>query len=338
MVDEDLVSVVVVAHNEEAHIGACLGSVLAQDYPALHVIVVDGGSTDRTAAAVVAFASADPRVELVRCARIRIPAALNIGLARSRGRWLVRVDAHSTIRPGYVRTAVARLSMGCWAGVGGRKDGVGETAAGRAIAAAMSSRFGVGNSTYHYGTTVTEVDHLPFGAYPVALLREMGGWDESLAANEDYELDYRLRRAGGRLLFDPAMVIDWQCRQTVPELFRQYVRYGRAKADVARLHPSSLSPRHLAAPALCGYLTVAAVVGTRRPRLAGALVAPYPVAVAVAVALTARRLDRATDRAWLPAAFAAMHLGWGLGFWAGLADRDRAAEMRVARERNGGAS
>jgi len=324
---EELVTVLVPARNERRTIAACLGSILGQHYGHLQVVVVDGASTDETPAIVADIAAGDARVELVTEPRPGIPAALNTGLAAARGTWLVRVDAHSTVPPDYVGLAVDRLREGRWGGVGGRKDGVGESAAGRAIAAAMGSRFGVGNSLYHHGTTATHVDHVPFGAYPVALLREVGGWDERLTANEDYELDYRLRRAGHQLLFDPALEIRWQSRQSVGGLAKQYYRYGRGKADVAALHPASLRPRHLAPPAFVAYAAGAVAVAAVRPARGLAMLAPYAAALAAASALTARRLEQPEERAQVPLAFLAMHLPWGAGF---LARAPRALALRRA--------
>lgn len=315
---EDLVTVVIPALNEEHFLGDCLDSVTAQDYGTLQIVVVDGGSNDRTVEVIEQHMTDDPRIELVRNHRPRIPSSLNLALEQARGKWLVRVDAHSTVGPDYVRRAVERLREDSWGGVGGRKDGVGRTSAGRAIAAAMGSRFGVGNSTYHHGTTVQEVDHLPFGAYPVDVVRSVNGWDEDLVANEDFEFDYRLRQAGLRLLFDPAMVIRWHCRQSIGDLFRQYQRYGRGKVDVVQRHPESMSVRHFAPPALVVYLAFAVLVNVRRPRRLLALLAPYLVAVSAASVPTGRKLESWEDRAHVPLAFMAMHIGWGLGFWSGV--------------------
>ena len=315
---EELVTVVVPAADEEGFVGACLDSVTSQDYRNLQILVVDGASTDATVEIVRARMAADPRIDLVDNPRRNIPSSLNLAVGRAKGTWLVRVDAHSTIGPGYVRAAVDRLREGRWAGVGGRKEGVGRTPAGRAIAVAMRSRFGVGNSTYHFGTTTQEVEHLPFGAYPVELVRSLGGWDERLTANEDYEFDYRLRRAGGRLLFDPALVIAWHCRQSIRDLYRQYRRYGKGKVDVMRLHPESMSLRHFLPPVLVVYGAGSALVGIRNPRVLAAML-PYVVAVGVASAQAAGSLQSTAERVRLPAAFLAMHLGWGLGFWSRLA-------------------
>ena len=327
-VTAELVSVIVPARNEERSIGATLDSLRAQEYANLQIIVVDGGSTDDTVGIVRKHMAEDRRVELLHNPRQVIPVALNLALAAARGPWLVRMDAHSTVDPTYVSAAMSRLREGRWGGVGGRKDGVGTTPAGRAIAAALGSRFGVGGSLYHHGDTEQEVDHIPFGAYRTELVRELGGWDERLVANEDFEFDHRLRRSGAVLLFDPRLRIAWQSKQSLRDLYAQYVRYGRGKLDVALLHPGSLRPRHLLPPLLVPYLGIAGVVAARRPRAALAMVAPYGAALAAASAATAATLDDRAARLRVPAAFLAMHVGWGLGVWSRALDLLRARTAR----------
>jgi glycosyltransferase involved in cell wall biosynthesis len=310
--------VVIPARNEEQAIGPCLDAVLAQTEPALQVLVVDGGSTDNTRTVVETYMARDPRVRLLDNPAGIIPKSLNIALAESTAPWLVRVDAHATIPPHYVARIAEHLATGRWGGVGGRKDGVGVTPAGRAIAAVMASRFGVGNSTYHYGTETRTVEHIPFGAYPVAVCRELGGWDERCIVNQDFEFDWRVRESGRELFFDPALSIDWECRQAIGDLFRQYRRYGRGKANVAAMHPKSVRARHLAAPALVASLAGAALIARRHPKLAALAAAPYVAALAVATATTTSEVDP-DARPYVAPAFAAMHLGWGLGFWQGCA-------------------
>ncbi len=311
-----------VAGAEQLEHGSCVASIQAQTHRNLQIIVVDGDSEDATASVVKDIAEADPRVELIVNPQRVIPVSLNMAVQEARARWLVRVDAHATVPPDYVARALEHLVTGRWGGVGGRKDGVGRTAAGRAVAAAMGSRFGVGGSTYHHGTEQRTVEHIPFGAYPVAVIRELGGWDERLRVNQDFEFDYRVRQAGYELLFDPRLRIDWESRQSVSALFSQYRRYGHGKVRVARLHPASLRVRHLTAPALVATVASAAVVGVRRPGRAAAMLAPYVVALGLASARTGRDLDR-DARYWVAPSFLAMHVGWGLGFWKGVAEAAR---------------
>lgn len=314
----DLVTVVVPARDEEAAIEGCLSSILEQDHAALQVVVIDGGSTDRTRAIVETLRARDPRIELLSNPSGQIPVSLNLGLASARGRWLVRVDAHSTVPADYVRVLVGHLASGRWGGVGGRKDGVATTRTGRAIAAALGSRAGVGNSAYHYAELPQPTDHIPFGAYPVGLLRELGGWDDDLVANEDYELDLRIRREGHELLLDPAVRIRWRSKESIGALASQYRRYGRGKADVARKHPGSLGVRHLAAPLLIAGAIPWSIALVLAPWVAAALAAVYALLILGASTAAAARAHDLRLVPTIAAALVTMHVSWGVGFWEGL--------------------
>ena len=317
----DLVTVAIPARNEQQFIGRCLDSLLSQTYRNLEIIVVDSASTDRTRDVALEYAAEDARIIVLAEARASIPAALNAALKAARGRWFVRVDAHSLVPDNYVETLVGHLRSGRWGGVGGRKDGVGATPAGRAIAAAMGSRFGVGNSWYHHATSTRSVEHIPFGAYPTSLLRSVDGWDETIPANEDFELDYRLRKRGHVLLLDPGVVIRWQSRQSIGDLFAQYRRYGGGKALVAIRHPSSLLPRHMAPPLLVCTAALSLLVAARDLPVGALMLSPYVLSVLIASVLVARKIPTWSSRALVPAVFVVMHCGWGIGFIEGVVRR-----------------
>ncbi len=166
---------------------------------------------------------------------------------------------------------------------------------------------------------------MPFGTYPVALARELGGWGEEFTVNQDFEFDYRVRQSGHRILFDPSLVIEWECRQSLRDLFKQYRRYGKGKVKVALAHPDSVRPRHLLPPLLVlglGVLSLAA--GSARLRAPALLaMSPYAAAIVGGSVATAPRVSDPTARGYLPGAFLAMHVGWGLGAWEGLAAEAR---------------
>ena len=315
------VTVVIPVRNERAAIGACLDSVTAQTERDMQIIVVDGDSDDGTPDYVLERSRADPRIELLHNPQRTVPYAMNVALAATQAPWLVRVDAHAEVPPGYVARAVELLESGEWGGVGGIKRGIGKTPAGKAVAAAMASPFGVGGSIYHYGTEPQEVEHVPFGAYPTEVARAVGGWGEEFTVNQDFEFDHRVREAGHRILFDPSLVIDWESRQSVGALWRQYRRYGKGKAKVVLRHPSSIRPRHLLPPMFVAYLAAAGALAVVRPSrrgVAAAAVSPYAAALAFASVRTGRTIDDASARPLVPLAFMAMHVGWGVGFWEGL--------------------
>lgn len=188
------VSLILPVRNEEISLAACLAALQSQTYGDMEIIVLDGMSDDGTLAIVESHMADDPRIRIVRNEDRVIPAALNLGLKEARGTYLVRFDAHSVAPPDYVERIVHHLDSGLYAGVGGAKIAVGGTSTmSQVIAGALTSRFGVGGSQYHYAEEAMSVDHIPFGAYPVELLRALGGWNPALLANEDFEMDYRVR-------------------------------------------------------------------------------------------------------------------------------------------------
>lgn len=321
------VSVLMPTFNEAATVVAAVRSVLAQSFQDTEVLVLDGCSEDGCADLVRQLAADEPRVRLIENPARLIPSALNLGLAEARGRYVARVDAHATISDTYLERGLAALEADPTLGaVGGRRVGVARTSTGRAIAAALSSPFGVGDSINHYATEAQDTDHASFGVFRADAVSSVGGWDESLAVNEDVDLDLRLRAQGHRIRFDPEMVINWRIRETLRDFGRQYRRYGRGKAAMVRKNgPSAVRPRHLAAPGLVVLLGTAALTALAGHRRAATVLAlPYPAAVTIAVGIAASTTEPDRDGLGpfrLAGAFATMHLAWGVGFLEGIITR-----------------
>lgn len=317
------VSVVMPIFNEAVFIERSLGAVLAQDYPAnlMEVIVVDGGSTDGTRQTLEQFQKSDPRlVILTNPARI-IPSALNIGIRHARGDLIVRVDGHTVIAPDYVRTCVEYLLRDDVDNVGGLMQPVGKTYFGRAIALATSSPFGIGNSKFHYSEKEQHVDTVYLGAYRRQVFDRIGLFDEEFLCNEDYELNYRLRAAGGRILCTPTIRSIYYCRESPIALWRQYFRYGFWKVRTLRKHPRSLQVRHLVAPTFVFGTTLLMVLGLLFPwawYLLAIEVALYLELAAIFALAKAIKAGSPGLGPGVVAAFAILHLAWGTGFWAGL--------------------
>ncbi len=318
--DSPLVTIVIPCRNEEASIAECLDSISSQTITDTEILVVDGRSTDTTRDIVLAKGEVDNRIQLLDNPKGIVPGALNVALDKAKGKWLVRVDAHCTVSDDYVERLVSLLETGV-GGAGGRKTGVGKTITGKAIALAMSSKAGVGGSAYHHAETVQYVDHVPFGAYPVELARSVGGWNERLSVNQDFEFDQRIRAEGRELILDPSIVIDWENRQSFEALARQYHRYGRGKTRVMQLHPGSIKVRHLVAPMFVVAI-VAAVMPWRWKYLSvarGLLAGSYASVIAAAGLAAGKSLPR-RQRWRVAASLVIMHIAWGLGFWHGMYD------------------
>ena len=317
---QPVVSVLMPVLNEEKSVEEAVTSVLGQRDVDLELLVIDGRSVDRTAQIVRQIAAREPRVRLLDNPEVIIPAALNVGLAAAEGEFVARVDGHASISGDYLARGIAHMRQGeALAAVGGIRIGVSTSPTGRAVAMALSSPFGVGDSINHFGTHFQLTDHASFGVYRKAVAREVGGWDENLLVNEDVDFDHRILGAGHRIAFDPEMHIYWHVRESAGALLRQYRRYGRGKAAMARKNgPSAIRPRHLAAPVAVVGTAALGLLALRYPRLAAAGYSPYLLGVGAASALAWR--DRGTEKVDLlsvPLSFMAMHYGWGLGFLEG---------------------
>lgn len=307
------VSIVIPVRNEVASIGAAIESCLDQEYPgAVEVVVADGMSDDGTRAVVMEMSR--PNVTLVDNPKGLTPSGLNVAIAASSGRVVVRCDAHSRLPPGYLRRAVEIMTETGADNVGGVQKAVGQNLFGRVVALAMSSRIGVGDAKFHYGGPAGETDTVYLGVFRRDTLDEVGLFDESLVRNQDYELNHRIRAAGGKVYFHPDLSVDYAPRDSLKGLWRQYYQYGYWKYRVVRRHPDSLRLRQVAPPLLVIGLIgsgVLAVFG--RTLLASLVPAAWLVAlVSASVVVGIKRREWAAIA--LPPVVASMHLAWGIGF------------------------
>jgi len=327
--ERPFVTVIMPVCEEAAFLERSLAAVYAQDYPAdrMEVIVADGMSKDGTREIVARRQRESSNLILIDNPRRIVPTAMNAALARARGEIVVRVDGHCEIAPDYVSRCVAHLESGRAEGVGGAVETVGQTPEARAVALAMSSRFGVGDSSFRvrrdFGTVFA--DTVPFPAYPRRVLERAGAYDEELVRNQDDEYNYRLRKMGGRLLLADDIRSVYYSRSSLLSLWRQYFQYGFWKVRVLQKHPAQMRARQFAPPLLvAGFaLALAASPFSRTARrLLGAGALLYGTGVAVGSMAASRREPRLAPRVAL--AIGALHFGYGAGFWKGLVRfRDR---------------
>lgn len=319
-----LVTVIVPLRDEEHNVGECLRAITAQTWPRerLEVLLVEGGSSDATRPVIEAWAARDSRLKVLDNPGGQVSRALNLGVATATGELIVRIDAHTVPEADYVERSVAALvETGAWC-AGGPMLARGRTAVGEAVALAMRHPFGVGTAKFRHARRREAVDTVYLGAFPREIFARVGPFEERLVRNQDYEMNWRIRCAGGTVFVDPAIRSTYLTRSTFAAVWRQYFEYGFWKRRMLGMHPRSLRLRQLAAPALIaaiaistgaalaaalGLLPVAAAYGL--PAIVGLYLGS---ALAVSAALAARHGARHLLR--LPAVLATMHGAWGMGF------------------------
>jgi GT2 family glycosyltransferase len=309
--------------NEERHIAAGMAAISEQRFPgALEFLLVDGGSTDATREIVAGLARGDGRIRLLENPRRSTPSALNVGLTHAQGRWVARMDAHSSFPDDYLLRGVERLRRGDTRWVSGPQIAIGSGHVSNAVALALQTPLGRGagrrwmNADGRAGPE-RELDSGVFcGIWERATLLEFGGWDERWARNQDSELAGRFLARGERLVALPAMAAEYAPRDSLRTLWRQYLEYGEYRVKTARRHPDTMRRSHLLAPAV-----VAAVAGLAGPRplrrAASASLAVYASTVGAAGVRAALTGAQAADAALVPVVLAVMHFGHGLGSWRG---------------------
>ena len=320
--ENPFVSIIIPMRNEEDFIAQCLQSVMDQDYPRdrMEILVVDGGSEDRSREIVGEFRSRYPMIKCLDNPRLTAPAAMNLGIKEARGDVIIRVDGHCLLESDYVRQCVNCLRRTGADNVGGLMQAVGQGYVGRAIALAINSLFGSGGSKFHYASKEQVVDTVYLGAFPRRVFDRVGFFNERLVRNQDYELNYRIRAAGGRIFLSPAIKSFYYGRSSLLDLWHQYVQYGFWKLEMLQLHPRSVQPRHLAPPLFVLTLVVSGLLGFLHRGFL--LLFLFVMASYLTTSFLASLLI-ASRKGWrvlplLPVVFATIHFGWGSGFLWGL--------------------
>lgn len=229
-----MVSVICPIYNEEKYIAKCIDSILSQDYPKddLEIIFVDGMSTDRTREIVEEYISKFPFIRMIDNPQKIVPPAMNIGIRESKGEIIIRLDAHAEFPNNYFSRLIESLIKLDADNVGGvcitlpTSDDIIPIA----IANVLSSKFGMGNSSFRVGCkNIQEVDTVPFGCWHREIFKKIGYFDEELIRNQDDEFNGRIIKNGGHIYLLPDLEIKYYARDKVSKVSKMFYQYGLFK-------------------------------------------------------------------------------------------------------------
>jgi succinoglycan biosynthesis protein ExoA len=308
------VDVVMPIRNEARHLATALSSVRAQVYPGrLRIVLGVGPSDDGTEDIATRFAAESDDLIVVDNPSGKTPSALNAAIRAVTAPVIVRVDGHSELSAGYIRRAVEILRETGAANVGGVQRPEPTTPFEQAVADATTSLLGTGGASYKVGESARSTDTVYLGVFDRNAIEAVGLFDETLIRNQDYELNIRLRNAGGTVWFDPTLSVGYRPRSTWSALARQYYEYGWWKAVVLRKHPHSLKLRQLIPPVGIIGVCLGVLLGLRwRP----ALLVPIAYVAAVAGAVGSGR-----SRVRTAAVLTVVHGAWTTGIVRSLVSR-----------------
>jgi glycosyltransferase involved in cell wall biosynthesis len=306
------ISVILPVLNEEPHLAESVSAILSQDYiGSFEIILALGPSRDKTNVIAESLAQRDSRIKLVMNPTGKTAAGLNLAIAVSENPVIVRVDGHAKIPNNYLSLAVTILRESGAVNVGGVMAAEGVTNFEIAVSRAMRSALGVGASRFHTGGKAGEADTVYLGAFRREAINAVGGFDERYTRAQDWELNHRLRKNGGKIYFDPRLQVTYRPRPNLKKLAKQYFQYGRWRRVVSRSHPGTVNLRYLAPPFT--------LLGTITSLLLGLLIDPFffiPAAVygiflLISSILIAKSVREAIS---LLAIIPTMHFAWGAGF------------------------
>ena len=312
------VTLIMPIRNEQNYIEATITAILAQTYPSdrLEILVVDGESDDGTQDYIKKTQEMYSYIHLINNPKKIVPSAMNLGIKHAKGDIIIRVDGHTQIAPDYIEQCVSALANTQADNVGGVMVAVGNTFWGKTVALATSSPFGVGGARFHYSNQSEWADTVYMGAWPKEIFKRIGLFDEEMVRNQDDELNYRLRKSGGRIWLSTKINSIYTPRGTWRSFYRQYYQYGFWKVRVLQKHPRQMRPRQFA-PALFVLSLIGSIVLSPFFTISALWPMFYLLCATLASIQTARH------HSWkyllpLVGAFTTMHLAYGLGSLIGL--------------------
>lgn len=242
------VSIIIPVYNEEKYINGLIESLKKQDYDKekFEVIFIDGNSKDKTIDIIKEKANLEENDKykiLVNPDKIT-PKSVNIGIKEAKNEIIIRLDAHSEYPSNYISKCVYYLNNTDADNVGCLCHPEGKTRIGKAIANVVSSKFGVGNSSFRTENESGYVDTVPFGTFRRELFEKIGYFNEELPRSEDNEFNYRIRKNQGKVyLFNDIEVIYYP-RDTILKLMKMGFQNGKWATYTGYIIPGSMGIRH----------------------------------------------------------------------------------------------
>ena len=316
MNNDIIVSVVMPVFNEEKYIDKCIESLLKQDYSKSNMewIFVDGCSTDKTVSILNSYVERYP--ELIRVynnPQKIVPYAMNIGISVSRGKYIVRLDAHAEYASDDISKCVYYLENTDADNVGGVAQTKANGFMGKAIAKMLSSKFGVGNSQFRTNGKSGYVDTVPFGAFKREVFKKYGGYDERLVRNQDNEMNFRIRKNGGKIYLSDEIHLSYYCRDSIKGIAQMARKNGMWNVITMKLCPGSMGLRHFIPLTFVLSVVLLAILGILHPIFWLGLSIELFLYLIMDIFFSVKQASNVKEAFALVLIFPVFHISYGMG-------------------------
>lgn len=319
----DVLSVGVIALNEERYLPALLAAILAQDFPKekTEIVLIDSGSADSTKQIMRNFIDIHrdeyANIQILDNPKKILPAGWNVLLANFSGDAIVRIDAHARIPNDFLSRITKVLESGEMVCGGERPCVVGDDATDwdQVLLAAEESSFGSSAAVYRGAQKekkyVTSIFH---GAYRREVFAEVGNFDERLVRTEDNDIHYRIRQAGFNICLDPK-IKSWQViRPNLKAMTKQKYSNGYWAGRTLFIQPKCLSIHHLIPGIFVSAIGVFGVLAVfKKSSLFKLLLGVYAFADVIMSIMAVKGKAKNLKAVALPVIFPILHVSYGLG-------------------------
>ena len=209
------------------------------------LLIVDGGSNDRTIEIVKDWCQKYSNIKLIHNPHKYVPYALNIAIKESNGQFISRLDVHTVYPKNYFEKCIELSKTINADNIGGTIISCGVSICGKAIAHSMSSLFGVGNSTPRIKSYDGYVDSIAFGFWDKQVFDKYGFFDETLIKNQDEDHNYLIIENGGKVYQSSKIKTYYFVREKIIDFIKQMFYYGFYKPLVLVKNISRIKIRHI---------------------------------------------------------------------------------------------
>lgn len=312
-----MISVICPVYNEAAHIKRVLDFFVNALPENKELILIDGNSSDNTCEIIESYKASytAANIHLIHNPDRYVPYALNKAITKASGEIIVRLDAHTDYHTGYFQTILEVFNKTGADIVGGPMRIAKGNSVQNAIGYATSTRFGVGNSSFHFEDFEGYTETVYLGAWKRQMFEKTGLFDTTFKRNQDDEFHYRAKSLGFKVYQHPSIRLFYHPRKSLALLFSQYYQYGLYKPMVLRKIKSAINLRHIVPSCFVLYLFLLPFLLLSKLYIS---LVPMIIYLVAALFFAVRSKQTLREKLLIPVVYLFIHIAYGVGFIKGL--------------------